>query len=319
MRVVREAVVRLARDIPVICCAGNHDVSHNPLDASALECLKDLPNVYVAERPQMFALRLDGQSVQCFCLPYPRKSQLLASDAHKDKPPEEVTAVINHALATILRGFRLEFEAGIPHILLAHGSVAHCQVNDQPRSLAHDILLPLDELSNFDFAALGHIHQRQSLNDANTVWYSGSLIRNGFGEEHEPKGCHVVELCQGRPPHVQFVENPHARKYKTLSMRDVRELEWQGVSAEHVYRIKDTLSPAEHESAKPLIDRWCAEHPWTQVEVELATEARARDAGMATMLTMEDTLLRALAGHVEEPDLPAVLEKHRSLVAHLEE
>ena len=319
VRVVREAIISLSQAVPVICCSGNHDVAQNAQDATALECLKGLPNVYVSERPCAFSLSLRGQPVQIFCLPYPRKSGLLVDDAHKDKSPGEITALVNHGLAAILRGFHAQFQSGVPHILLAHGSVANCLVNDQPRSLAHDVLIPLDELAPFDFSALGHIHQAQPLNPARTAWYSGSLMRGGWGEEHEPKGCNIVELSNGFPPNVQFVHNPHARQYATLGYSDylslleetsVEEL----LNKEFVWRFKAQLTAEQWQTCKPTIDRWQQETPFFQVDVEILSEDRSRDAGMAQCLNMDQALKRVLTGTMDETDIPMVLEKHNALV-----
>ncbi|MFZ3014345.1 MAG: metallophosphoesterase, partial [Nitrospira sp.] len=315
IRVIREAVVRVAQFIPVICIAGNHDVSTNAQDASALECLKDLPNVYVFDSPGQMSIVLSGQLVQFFCLPYPRKSQLVTYDVNKDKSSEELTAIVNQALTSILRGFRVEFQPGIPHILLAHGSVANCKVNDQPRSLATDILLPLDELAAFDFTALGHIHQQQPLNDAGTIWYSGSLTRGGFGEEKEPKGFNLIGLAPGEPAQVTFVRNPHARVYRTLKAVDIDDaLLAAPLDPSIVWRCKDSMTAEDYQRLKPILDVLQAATPFFQLDVEILSEDRTRDAGMATMLTMDHALRRALAITVEDTELPSLFEKHRALV-----
>ena len=318
VRVIREAVVRLAKQIPVICCAGNHDVSTNARDASALECLKDLSNVYVFDRPGTVSLTFAGQRVQFFCLPYPRKSQLLVHDEHKDKSPEALTAIVNQALAATIRGFRAEFEPSLPHVLLAHGSVANCKVNDQPRSLATDILLPLAEMAAFDFVALGHIHQRQTLDETETIWYSGSLMRNGFGEEKEPKGFNLISLERCEPARVAFVQNPYASVYRTVTALDLDDAFLAApLDPSIVWRFKDQLAPADEQRLRPGLDRLHAETPFFQLNVELLTEDRARDAGMADCLTQEEALTRALIGNIDPDDLPAILAKHHALVAEV--
>lgn len=327
VQVVLEWVARLSDQMPVVIASGNHDISTSGNMATALEPLKYMgSHVHVFERPGSLLLNLRGQYIRVCCLPYPTKGLLLANEAHKDKSPEEVTALINHGLAAILRAFTLEIEPGVPSVLLAHGSVSNAKVNDQPRSLAHDILIPLQECAAWEYVALGHIHQGQQV--APNAWYSGSLMRNGFGEEHEPKGFNVVEIEAGQDPRVTFVENPHARLFKTITLVDRRgdavegpfslgELAWQHVSPEHVYRIKDCVSPDTYEQHTALIEQWTADHPLTQLDIEIVQEDRARDAGMAQCLTMEEALTRALAGHVDETDQAVILGKHRRLVEEL--
>lgn len=315
VQVMVEWIEGMADTMPVLIIPGNHDMSTSGNMATALEPLKLRDNIFVMERPESRLIDIAGTAVRFFALPYPQKGRILASMQHQDKSPEEVTAMINHGLASIIRKFTLEFEAGVPNVLLAHGSVDNAKVGDQPRSLSHDILIPLNECLEFDYVALGHIHQRQQV--APRAWYSGSLTRQSFGEEHEQKGFNVVEMCHGRPVNVQFESNPWARKYKTLTLQDVRELGWQAISTEHIYRIKDQVTAEAYEASKPIVQKWVDEHPWTQVELEIATEDRTRDAGMGQLMTVDEALTRTLTGKVADADLPELLSKHQGLMAGL--
>jgi|SRR5579885_1975482 len=326
VQVILEWVELMADSMPVAIIAGNHDMGLSGNMATALEPLKHRDNIFLMERPESLLLKLNGQYVRICGLPYPQKGRLLAMEQHKDKSPEEILALINQGLAAILRGFTLEIEPGIPTVLLAHGSVGNAKVGVQPRSLSQDILIPLSECAAFEYVALNHVHAHQQI--ASNAWYSGSLMRNGFGEEHEPKGFNVVEIEAGQDPRVTFVENPHARLFKTITLVDRRgdavegpfslgELAWQHVSPEHVYRIKDCVPPDTYEQHTALIEQWTADHPLTQLDIEIVQEDRARDAGMAQCLTMEEALTRALAGHVDETDQAVILGKHRRLVEEL--
>lgn len=302
----------VASEMPVVIIPGNHDMAVSPNMATALEPLKWRSNVFVLEKPGSVLLELNGQHVRIHGLPYPMKGRLLAQEGFGEKSPEEITAVINQGLAAILRSFRTEFEPSVPNVLLAHGSVANCLVGDQPRSLAHDILIPLEELHGFDYCALGHIHQNQQI--ADNTWYSGSLMRNGFGEERERKGFNLVEITAGKAPKVTFVENPHARRYRTLSAIDLTDELLSGpLDPETVWRFKDALNPGDYQTLKPILERLQTETPLFQLDVELISEDRARDAGMAQCLTMEQALGRALVGNTEA-DLADMMEKHQLLV-----
>lgn len=308
VRVISSFLAALAEEMSVVVEPGNHDLSQNPLDASALECLRGLP-IQILDRPDSRLLTIKGQAIQIFGLPYPSKARLLAHEAHQDKTPEEVTALINHGLAAILRSFTLQIYHGVPAVLLAHGSVSNAKVGDQPRSLAHDILIPLDECAAFDYVALGHIHQAQKV--APNAWYSGSIARNSFGEEHEIKGVNVVEIEHGQPAAVHFIENPHARVYRTLQ---IHQLQDEMPHPEWIYRIKDELSPEDYEAAKGVIEAFAASVPWCQTNVDIVHADRTRDAEMVNCLTMDEALHRALVGKVDEMELPALLEKHHGLM-----
>ena len=180
IRLMRAFIQSLSEYMPIVVIPGNHDMSQNPMDATALEAIKGLENVHVVERPESRLLTIHGNSVQIFCLPYPTKGRLLTQDAAMGKSPEEITAIINQGLGAIIRGFVAERVPGAIHVLLAHGSVANAKVGEQPRSLEHDILIPRDDFDAFDYVALGHIHQPQPI--ATNACYSGSLVRAGFGE-----------------------------------------------------------------------------------------------------------------------------------------
>lgn len=311
VRVLTEFVQVLADEMPVFIVAGNHDMSQNPADATALECLSGIRNVFLMERPGNHVLDIRGQRVRFFGLPYPTKGRLLTQEMARDVAPEQVTAMINEGLAAILAGFQAWIEPDELTVLLAHGSVSTAKVGDQPRSLAHDILIPLEACTRFDYVALGHIHQPQQLTP--NAWYSGSLMRNGFGEEHEAKGFNLVELSVVRD--VRFVKNPHARQYLTLEATDLTEsFLSHRLDPSVVWRFKDQLNAGDYQILKPILERLQAETPLFQLDVELLSEDRARDAGMAQCLTMEAALTRALQGAVVDAELPALFEKHQALV-----
>lgn len=311
VQVIVEFAYRVAEEMPIVFVPGNHDMALSGNMASALEPLKMRERILVFERPDSFYLPIKrlGETVRLFMLPYPQKGRLLAQEAHKDKTPEEVTALINHGLASILRAFALDLDPAGFNILLAHGTTSTAKVGLQPRSIAHDILIPLDECQAFGYVALNHIHLRQQV--AANAYYSGSLCRQDFGEEHEPKGFNLVEMEKGQPANVQFVENPHTRVYRTFQVHELQDLT---PDPERIYRIKDQLTAGDYEASKGLIEAFAASVPYCQTDIEITAEDRARDAGMAQCLTVDEALVRALEGKVEAQELPAVLEKHHQLM-----
>jgi len=324
VRVIVDFVIRLADEMPVVIITGNHDISQNPQDASALECLAGIGNVFLRERPDTQVLELQGERVRICCLPYPTKGRLLTQELAKAASPEAVTAYINEGLAAILRGFRLDIAPDELSILLAHGSVSNAKVGEQPRSLAHDIFIPLQEFEAFTCVALGHIHQWQEV--APNAWYSSSLMRQSFGEEREEKGFNLISLERDEPARVAFIHNPHAREYRTLRADDLSadllanlthskkvEGSWP-LDPSIVWRFKDQLSPDQYQSIKPVLDELQAATPFFQVDVELLSEDRARDAGMAQCLTQDEALKRILPSLIDGSEMPRIVEKHQQLV-----
>jgi exonuclease SbcD len=312
--VVKEWLYRLAQVMSVYIIPGNHDMSPNPNEATALETLKYMAHVTIADGPQVIEQR-HPEPLQLFTLPYPTKGRLLASHEHAHKSPEEITVLVNEGLRAIVQEFIRQFKPHALHVLLAHGSVANVTLGEQPRSLEHDILLPQDLLDEFDYVALGHIHARQKI--GRSAWYCGSLMRGGFGEEKEAKGFHLVDLAFGSPARVEFVMNPHARPYLTLDKLAVLSTELQPWPANGtVVRFKDRLTPEEYDAIQDALRPWRS-HPgiYFQEDVEIVTPDRMRDADMAKVMNDEEAVVRALTGKVDDADMPAILEKHRSLVA----
>ncbi len=67
----------------------------------------------------------------------------------------------------------------------------------------------------YAYWALGHIHQRQQVNDDPPAWYAGNLQGRDFGETGA-KGALVVELSPPAPPQIRF--HPLARvRWETLT------------------------------------------------------------------------------------------------------
>jgi len=316
VRVIKEWLYQLAQVMPVYVIPGNHDMSPNPNEATALETVKCMPHVTISETPGLVTLR-HPDPLQLFLLPYPTKALLLANQDHANKSPENITLLVNHGLRAIVRDFLRQFKPDHAHVLVAHGSVANVLVGDQPRSLEHDILLPLDLLAEFDYTALGHIHQSQALTPKKHVWYSGSLMRNGFGEERERKGFLIVDLETGIPPRVEFHENPHARPYLTIDKARAIAREMQPWPANGtVVRFKDRLTPEEYDAIQDYLRAW-KQHPgiYFKEDVEIVTPERMRDAEMAKVMNDDEAVRRALAGKVDDAEMSAVVEKHHGLVA----
>lgn len=318
IQVVLEWIEAMSDVVPILVIPGNHDMGASGNMATALEPLKFRPNVFVMERPESRLLNFGEMAVRFFALPYPSKGRLLSNIEHQGKSTEELIALANQGLAAILRSFKLEFEPGVANVLLAHGSVMNAKVGEQPRSIANDIFLPLDELEAFTFVAIGHIHASQAV--AKNVVYAGSIMRNSFGEESEYKGFNLIEINDPEEhAKVTFVENPHARKYATLDLSDLEFYHHNGetLDPEIVWRLKASMTPQDYQEKKAFIEQMAGTVPFFQIAVDLLEEDRARDASMSQMMSMEEALVRVLE-HASDTERPVLVERHRGLVAEVE-
>jgi DNA repair exonuclease SbcCD nuclease subunit len=94
------------------------------------------------------------------------------------------------------------------HVLSGHFHVAGARINETQVLIGNDVEIPRECLksANADLYCIGHIHQNQKLWD--NVFYSGSIIRNNFGEL-TPKGFYIHEwdISYGLKDSI-FIETP---------------------------------------------------------------------------------------------------------------
>lgn len=101
-------------------------------------------------------------------------------------------------------------------------AIAHCfaaGVEPTPH-LERDIqqggldVVPLATFAGVDYAALGHIHGRQTL--AEGVRYAGAPLHYSFGEGAKPRGSWLVDLDADGLAEVQWLDLPVPRRLVTL-------------------------------------------------------------------------------------------------------
>jgi exonuclease SbcD len=165
-----------------------------------------VPNVYVARRPDVIAIETAHGPVQVGVLPWIVRSSLLSRDEYKNRSLDEVNDLVLQRIEAILGGedgLGSRLQAGVPHILVIHGSIQGAVYgSERTVMLGQDVVLPLQMVKRpeWDYVALGHIHQHQALEPERDppVVYPGSIERIDFGEEHEPKGYVRAEVERGR-------------------------------------------------------------------------------------------------------------------------
>lgn len=303
----------------VVIIPGNHDIAQSSSLSSSLTPLRFM-NVHIIEQPGQFLLDVfqGGEiprnwRVRVDCLPYPSRGRLIAAlhnDAKKATTPEELTAIINRGLLSILQNFTIQDAEADVKILMAHGSVENAVVGEQPRTLAHDVSIPIHDVEqHYDYVALGHIHKFQQVGSRG--YYSGSLLRQSFGEEHEKKGFILGEYTESGVK-AKYIENPQARLYRTLKHT---ELDPTGLGVGTVYRIKDSIPEDAVPMVMPLVQRFTQALPFVQVDLAVRKEDRTRDAQLNNSLSSSEALERCLERDgVTEPQLSLCRELHLTLM-----
>jgi exonuclease SbcD len=303
--------------VPTIVIAGNHDLAQNGAASPAISPASWIPGPRIITRPETLELLILGSRFRIDCLPYPSRGRLLAAMGRDVlRSPEAVNGAINENLERILRGFTLAHHSDDDvRILLAHGSVQGATVNDQPRSLAHDVQIPLPDANADTYAliALGHIHQPQRL-PGPPAFYSGSLLRQSFGEEKEEKGVWIYTLGKEGLEVASFFHNPHARNYITIPVEELESWPLPVETRETVYRIKGEVTKERWEELRAPMILWTEAVPYLQTDVEITREDRVRDKQINADMTPDDALDRTLEREaILDPLASLIRETHHSL------
>jgi DNA repair exonuclease SbcCD nuclease subunit len=176
--------------------------------------------------------------------------RVLVADA-SGEPVGYVTAV-GHASAEeradLSRGFPRP-SGELPQVALLHTQVHHSLGADEHHAYAPSERSYLLR-SGYDYWALGHVHERQSLSDDPPIWYAGSLQGRTHAERGE-RGALLVDLSDRDGPAVSFRPLAPAR-WETLAtdrLEGVRSLDellrHLQIAWEAERRLEPRASPAE--------------------------------------------------------------------------
>ena len=224
--------------LPVYILIGNHDVSPAVGRAHAIEIFDTLAikGVIIADRPRVDLVETKSGLVQILAMPWVTRHGLLTKDDLARSSMLDVETMMLGRVEQFLSTKAEELDPTIPAVLTLHGTIDGATVGiERSIMLGRDMVLPKSvvALPNIDYVALGHIHKHQVLANHPPVVYSGSIERIDFGEEHEAKGCVLVEIEKGattwrfhplaaRPfvtveVDVRTVANPQARVADAIS------------------------------------------------------------------------------------------------------
>jgi exonuclease SbcD len=211
--------------LPVFILIGNHDVSPTAGRANSIEIFHTLAldGVTVASRPGTHIIDTAAGALQVIALPWVTRHNLLTKDDLRLASIREVEAILLERVDRFLQAAARDADPTLPTILVMHGTIHGATTGaEQGMMLDRDLILPRSTvtLPGIDYVALGHIHRHQSLGEHPPVVYPGSIERVDFGEEHEDKGCVLVDLERGSA-NWRFMKLA-ARPFVTLDV-DVRQ------------------------------------------------------------------------------------------------
>lgn len=187
-------------NIPTIVIAGNHDAPKQPHVGAALDVFRQIDNLYVAASGRLELFRIGCGCL--FALPHCMTVETLKEQLAKCRPVEDAdyNVLIMHGVA-----------AGMPEFSMA-------DLGEQE--------LPLEQMAEFDYTALGHYHNFSQVGP--TAWYAGSTERLSQSEREAAKGFAVVELD---PFSVRFEE------VGTRPMLDLQRIDAAGQRGDELARV----------------------------------------------------------------------------------
>jgi exonuclease SbcD len=196
-------ILRLRRaDLPIFILVGNHDVSPAAGRAHSIEIFDTLAleGVTIAERAGLHMIETRAGPLQILALPWITRHNLLTKEDLRLASFLEIETLLMERIENFLRTTAEALDPEIPTVLTIHGTIDGATVGAERQiMLGKDLVLPKSfiALPGVDYVAMGHIHKHQSLGNHPPVVYPGSIERIDFGEEHEDKGCVLVELEKG--------------------------------------------------------------------------------------------------------------------------
>jgi exonuclease SbcD len=196
-------ILRLRRaGLPIFILVGNHDVSPAAGRAHSIEIFDTLAleGVTIAERAGLHVIETRAGPLQILALPWITRHNLLTKEDLRLASFLEIETLLMERIENFLRTSAETLDPDIPTVLTIHGTIDGATVGAERQiMLGKDLVLPKSfiALPGVDYVAMGHIHKHQSLGNHPPVVYPGSIERIDFGEEHEDKGCVLVELEKG--------------------------------------------------------------------------------------------------------------------------
>ncbi|GLY31558.1 exonuclease SbcCD subunit D [Kineosporia sp. NBRC 101731] len=216
----------------VIALAGNHDHpgsfdAYRPLMGRAGITL--LGNI----RPPgsggvvKFKARSDGQDAAVALLPFLSQRYAVRAAHLMTQTPAESSGAYDQMVREILGALCGEFHDDTVNLAMAHLTMTNGAFGGGER-MAQSIFeysVPATVFpAECSYAALGHLHRRQTLPAACPVVYSGSPLAVDFGEQDNPSVVCIVEATASTPAKVTDVPITSARRLRTVN-GTVAELE----------------------------------------------------------------------------------------------
>lgn len=186
----------LDRDTKVIIIDGNHDVDKINTKKSPLAVYDDLKinNAIQTRFHEEVEITVDGETVKFVLLPTYHDATMIED-------------IVNNTQYN-----------GNPIVYVLHTTIKGAALNDW-NIAEKETYVDAEIFDKPGVAAvvMGHLHKHQTLYNKPLVFYTGSLQRVDFSEEHQPKGFVVLDVNQDSTVEYEFIEL-ESQKFCTLNI-----------------------------------------------------------------------------------------------------
>ncbi|MFD1466554.1 exonuclease SbcCD subunit D [Lapidilactobacillus mulanensis] len=177
--------INLELKLPLLMINGNHD---SAVRLGVGNQWYQQTNFYLHTQLAQAFEPVEMADVQFFLLPY-----FELYEARQFFEDDQIKT-LEQAMTRIVQQMVTQFKPGKKPVLVAHFFAAGSQHSDSETTVSVGGLdaVPLDLLSPFDYVALGHVHNKEALQQP-LIRYSGSLLKFSLSEALQTKGVLIVD------------------------------------------------------------------------------------------------------------------------------
>lgn len=191
-----EVFTKLTQDlkIPVLVIAGNHDSNERIEYGSTL---LSASNLHIEGTTKNTIRKVEVDDAHFYLIPYDdhRNISQVYQEKNINNPAE--------ALKTQLSSIASEWDSKAINILLYHGFVINLNSDEKlvesdserPLSIGAVDFVPCELVADFDYVALGHLHQAQKVG-SDRIRYSGSPIKYSKSEANHRKQNIIIDISK---------------------------------------------------------------------------------------------------------------------------
>lgn len=281
-KMLNQFVVTLSRlDCQLLLLAGNHDsvAVLNECQAlyAALNCRLVTTATPVQQEQQIFTLNdKHGQAAAVFCaVPFLRPRDILQADESSHQHLQQAITRHYQNLFKDAQALSQSESAPLPIIGSGHLTLLNAKKTSSVRDIYIGSLeaLPASVLPDFDYLALGHIHQPQAIGESGKIRYSGSPLAMSFDEKSGAKS--VVVFDTNHRKNIRLIPVPEFQPLRQISCT-LKELPAQLAalpphSLEYWLDIEINATDY-HAKVQQQVHEICEDYP---VEVLLVRRARS--------------------------------------------